>query len=177
MVNLRNYMTVNKLSIKWRIILLIAMIGIIVSVILGIYAPWNARRMGAAILNNDVRFITGLLSENLALGLQTRIIDNGEALETSLDLLRTTESLENETVSQVYIYDENGSFIQDLYSEQTLPFEPVKQLRVVDMKNVIRVWTRLVDINQSTVGYCAIDFSKKFFRSQANQIAGFGLSD
>ena len=176
MVNLRNYMTVNKLSIKWRIILLIAMIGIIVSVILGIYAPWNARRMGAAILNNDVRFITGLLSENLALGLQTRIIDNGEALETSLDLLRTTESLENETVSQVYIYDENGSFIQDLYSEQTLPFEPVKQLRVVDMKNVIRVWTRLVDINQSTVGYCAIDFSKKFFRSQANQIAGFGLS-
>ena len=131
MVNLHNYMTVNKLSIKWRIILLIAIIGIIVSMILGIYAPWNARRMGSAILDNDVRFIASLLSENLALGLQTRIIDNGDALGKSLDVLRTTGSLENETVRQVYIFDENGSFVQDLYAEQILAFEPVKELRVV----------------------------------------------
>jgi methyl-accepting chemotaxis protein len=176
MVNLRNYMTVNKLSIKWRIILLIAIIGIIVSMILGIYTPWNARRMGAAILDADIRFIARLLAENLALGMQTRIIDNGATLEESLDLLRTSGNLQNETVSQVYLFDESGSFIQDLYSERTLAFEPVNELRVVDMKNIIRVWTRLVDINQTTVGYCAIDFSKKFFQSQANKMAGFGLS-
>jgi methyl-accepting chemotaxis protein len=176
MVNLRSTLTVNKLSIKWRITLLIAVIGIIASIILGIYTPWNARRMGAAILESDIRFIARVLAENLALGMQTRIIDDGAALEKSLDLLRTSGGLENETVSQVFIFDESGSFIQGMYSEQTIVFEPVNELRVVDMKNVIRIWTRLVDMNQATIGYCAIDFSKKFFLSQASRMAGFGLS-
>lgn len=166
---------IRQMKIKWRIILLISIIGVIVSFILGVYSPWRSRKMGAAILENDVVFIATLFADNLALGMQTRTFDDGAALQQTLDLLNVTDEIRNETISQVNIFDENGNFIRNLNGESPIGFKKTETLHIEDNRSFIRVWVSMHDIDETIVGYCAVDFSKRFFKSQVDKIAAFGL--
>lgn len=166
---------INNLKIRWRIILLIGFIGVIVSILLGIYTPSRARNMGEAIMKNDVGFIARLLADNLSLGMQTRFFDEGASLQQTLDLLQTHEEVRDETINQVYIFDEKGTFVRDLKGSDPIEFEKIDQLITLDRGSFFRVWIPMEDIDHAVVGYCAIDFSKNFFNRQANQMAGLGL--
>jgi len=165
----------NNTTIKWRIILLIGFIGFIVSILLGLYSPGRARKMGEAILKNDVKFIASLLADNLALGMQTRFFDDGASLQQTLDLLKSSEETKKETVSQVTIFDENGTFIKDLRGLEPIEFNQTEEIILIEKGSILRVWTPMHDMDQAVVGYLAIDFSKKFFKGQADQIAWLGF--
>ncbi|MBN1782465.1 methyl-accepting chemotaxis protein [bacterium] len=165
-----------KLNIKWRIILLISLIGFIMSILLGIVAPSRARRMGEAILMNDIGFISKLLADNLSLGIQTRVFDDGAALQQTLDMLSTSSSDKNEAITQVYIFDESGNFIKDMNKSKPIVFQQIGAMKIESHDNFIRVWNPMQDMNQTVVGYCAVDFSKQFFKKQAAQTAFLGLT-
>ncbi|MBN2102898.1 HAMP domain-containing protein [bacterium] len=162
-------------KIKWRIILLISLIGIFVSILLGIYAPGQARKMGEAILKNDVGFIANLLADNLALGMQTRFFDEGASLQQTLDMLKSSDGPQKGTISQVYIFDETGAFIRAMKDEKPIEFKQTNNIEIINKGAYFRVWIPMQDIDQAVVGYLAIDFSKNFFKRQADKIAWLGL--
>ena len=84
------------MTIKFKILSLIAAIGLLLSAILALISPRQAEKLGRSILLKDAEFITNLLADNLALGMQTRSIDDGAALKQALSLLGSGEKEKGE---------------------------------------------------------------------------------
>lgn len=163
----------NKLMIKWRIIILIAGIGVILSTLLAFYAPGRAKILGRNILENDVRFIANLLADNLAVGMQTMILDEGATLDQTLAMLKTIGTTETQAITDVNIFDATGNFVKGLYSD-TQPSKTVQQvteLMMLDEPNRITTWSPILDVDHNLLGIVAIDFSKHHLNTQANRNA------
>jgi hypothetical protein len=95
----------NLSAIKIKIIALIIGVGLILSFLLAVYSPNQAQKLGDEILRKDTEFIANLLAENLALGMQTRILDDGATLSQTLGLLKQNKG--QSAISDVWVYDEN----------------------------------------------------------------------
>ena len=155
----------NRLSIKYRIILLISGIALLFCVLLA-YTPNQARKLGSDILINDIAFITSLLSENLALGMQTRILDDGSTLNQTLDLIKHIGSTDNQTILNVMIYDENGTYVESLYKERQRPLRICSGLEIENATNHVQAWMPMKDMDQNVLGYIGIEFSKKLMNTK-----------
>ncbi|MBN2028922.1 methyl-accepting chemotaxis protein [bacterium] len=159
----------NKLSIKNRIILLITGIAFLFCVLLA-YTPNQARKLGSDILINDIEFITSLLSENLALGMQTRILDDGATLNQTLDLIKNLGSTDNQTILNVMIYDENGEYVESLYEERQKPLYASDELEIENGSDYVQSWMPMKDMDQNTLGFIGIEFSKELMNKKSSQL-------
>jgi len=159
----------NRLSIKNRIILLITGIALLFSVLLA-YTPNQARKLGSDILINNIAFITSLLSENLALGMQTRILDDGSTLNQTLDLIRHLGSTDNQAILNVMIYDEKGAYVESLYKERQKPLHQCSELEIENASNHVQAWMPMKDMDQNVLGYIGIEFSKKLMNTKSRQL-------
>ncbi len=163
-------------SIRMKIVLLIVGTGIALSLLLAIYSPYQAKKLGNAALENDTKFIAKLLSENLALGMQAFVIDEGAALEQTLDLLKGDDNGEA-TISDVLVYDENLKFVTGLkgQNEGMIEHNKVNELCVKDLEEAIITWAPMYDSEKNVHGYVEINFSKNFLIEKANQNLMFVL--
>ena len=154
-------------SIKMKMILLISVFGVIVSLIVGITEPIEAKRIANNILKKDADFISNLLSENLALGMQTRIFDNGEALNNTLNLLRNENT--GKTISDVWIFNAEKKFITGLngYKPGTVIPNVTDARVMIDHNQILDVWSRMYDSEGKILGYVGINFSKSYLRAEA----------
>jgi len=159
----------NRLSIKNRIILLITGIALLFSIMLA-YTPNQARKLGSDILINDIAFITSLLSENLALGMQTRILDEGATLDQTLELIKQTGSTDNQTILNVVIYDENGAYVQSLYEGSQKPLHVCSGLEIENASDHVQAWMPMKDMEQNLLGYIGIEFSKKLINTKSHNL-------
>jgi len=149
-------------SIRLKLIVLIASIGIILSLLLSILSPYNASRLSRKIMENDIRFTSALLADNLALGMQTFIIDDGASLKQTLNLLEVNDDLGNqETIADARIYNETGDMVLSLHDKSgTYKAKKVTELTIDESKNLYKVWVPMRDSYKATLGYVEIDFSK-----------------
>ena len=156
-------------SIKMKMIMLISVFGILISIIMGVSEPIEAKRIGNNILKKDAEFIADLLSENLALGMQTRVFDQGDALEQTLSLLRNENDEQN--ISNVWVFDEHKKYITSLSGRNPGNIIPnIIDCRItIDKKNVVDVWSRLYDSDKNLLGYVGINFSKHYLISEARK--------
>lgn len=159
----------NRISIKYRIILLITGIALVFCLILS-YTPHQARDLGSDILINDIAFITSLLSENLALGMQTRILDDGATLHQTLDLIKNLGT-QDQTILNVMIYDEDGSFVESLYEEGQKPLQRSSGLEIQNASDHVQAWMPMRDTEGNVLGHIGIEFSKKLMNTKSRQLA------
>jgi methyl-accepting chemotaxis protein len=167
-------------SIQFKILILIAAVGVVLSTLLAAYSPWRARRLGLTILQNDARFTTGLLADNLALGIQTMAFDDGAALDQTLKLLQTGANGKWEAVSDVRIYAVDGKFVKGLHPGGGA-FKPAasdSQTVVVREEPYFELRAPMRDADGRIVGFLEVDFSKKFLNRQVarNTISALILS-
>jgi len=162
-------------SIKMKMILLISIFGVIISLIIGITEPYEAKRIGSNILKKDAEFISNLLSENLALGMQTRIFDDGAALEQTLNLLRNENA--DQTISDVWIFSAQKKYITGLNGRKPgIVLPNITDSRViVDRKEVVNVWSLMYDSERNVLGYVGINFSKSYLLAEARKNALYAL--
>jgi methyl-accepting chemotaxis protein len=167
-------------SIQFKILILIAAVGVILSTLLAAYSPWRARRLGLTILQNDARFTTGLLADNLALGIQTMAFDEGAALDQTLKLLQTGANGKWEAVSDVRIYDAGGKFVKGLHpgGGSFKPSASDSQMVVVREDPVFELRAPMRDADGGILGFLEVDFSKNFLNRQVarNSISALILS-
>ncbi len=154
-------------SLKVKFILPMIIISLLFGLLLAIYAPYQSQKMGADILKKDAEFITGLLVDNLALSLQTIMLDDGIALEQSLNLVKNDDAYS--TISDVLVFDENRKFLNGLSPDGKLPEDvSIDEVKFHDTDDILRVLAPVRDSGQNLLGFVEIDFSKKYLNETAS---------
>ncbi len=168
----------NTKSIKFKILMLIASIGIVLSLILAIYAPKQSESMGNSITRQNANFIAELVAENVSLGLQTMIIDDGAALQQTLDILKPkdekkkTDEANAETISNVYVYDADLALLRatDTAAAKTQKkFKKTKTIQLEQTDDLLIAWMPVLDSEGSSLGFVQIDFSLNYLNDKVSE--------
>jgi methyl-accepting chemotaxis protein len=159
----------NLSAIKIKIITLIFGVGLILSFLLAVYSPKQAQKLGNEILRKDTEFIANLLAENLALGMQTRGLDDGATLDQTLGLLKQGKG--QSAISDVWVYDENRQLVAGLNNSASAGrrtyFENEFELK--DDHDILKATLPLRDSYKNIIGYVEIDYSKQFLNDRASR--------
>jgi len=157
-------------SIKIKILSLVISIGLVLGMLLAFYSPYKSKMLGEDILHKDAEFITNLLADNLALGLQTMLIDDGAAIEQTLNLLREEDKSETKLISKVRVFDDNLNFLKELNTSdnERADFKADDGLTFMNLDEILKVWSPLYDADQNKLGFVEIEFSKKFLIDRSN---------
>ncbi len=154
------------MSIRFKILSLLLSIILVFSIVLAFYAPSKAKGMAQDMLLKDAAFISNLLAENLSLGIQTLIIDDGAALDQALKSINNEKNEINsvKTINDILIFDADLNFVKSLKNEQ--PIQAIQKsnnliLEETDEEIVSNLPMR--DQGNSIVGYLQIKFSKSYF--------------
>src|SRR3990172_4626479 len=154
-------------SIKFKILALILGVGILPALLLVFVAPYRIRQLGGKILQMEAKFITKLLSENLALGMQTMILDDGESLQKTLNSLQNGENDEYSAITSVKVFDSGLEFVKGLNAEaQKTPFQMLNELQFKETADELIAFTPMRSSQETIEGYIEINFSKKFLNDQ-----------
>jgi len=158
-------------SIRVKILSIVVVIGVLFSLLLAFYTPYQSGLLAKEILRNDAEFIAQLLADNLALGMQTRILDNGASLKQTLQLLdRGPEN--RKAISRVRVFDENRAYVDGLKAQRPAENDVVPKAETrtwTDSEDTLGTWFPLWDVDGKTVGYVEIDFSKAYLQEQSAQ--------
>ncbi len=167
------------MSIKTKILLLLAGISLSFSLIIAIYSPNQSEKLAKSMLIKDAEFISNLLAENLALGMQTKDFDSGTALEQALQIIRgdSTQKDKIETIYNVQIFDANQEFVKSLIKNQNPSKINNKFSKLLFSENDEHIIASLPmkDQTKNTLGYLQIYFSKKHLTSETNKSQIFML--
>lgn len=175
----------NASSIKFKVLTLISGIGLFFFSLLVFYAPQQSEKLASNILHKDAEFIAGLLAENLTLGMQTMILDNGESLEQTLKLLNKQQENQIKTISSVKIFDADMNYIKGLNNgeNKSSSFSTSSQMEFKENEMTIAAWAPMKDSDKTLLGFVEIDFSKKYLLDNAHSnsfssliIAGIALA-
>ena len=155
-------------SIRFKILGLIAAIGIVMAFLLAWVAPQQAASLGQDVLENDVRFMATLLVEDLALGMQTAVLDDGHAIQQSLDRARSDDGTAHATVSNIVIYDPSLRVVKSLDGGVGhTPPQMTSELEVFDGEDMLTVVAPMRDAGGEFLGLVSIDFSKDYLHERA----------
>ncbi|MCK5146858.1 HAMP domain-containing protein [bacterium] len=164
-------------SLKFKLIAIIAGTGIMFTLLLAVFAPYQAKSLGRGVMEDNVSFVTGLLAENLAIGLQTVILDDGAALQETLKSLKQNESEKESVISEVCVYDESNNLVLSLSGQEAVEsnLKISDKLEVVENKHDYLSCSPLTDLEGTVLGYVSIRFSKQNLDNQASKNAGITL--
>ena len=161
-------------SIRVKFLSIVAVIGVLFSLLLAFYTPFQSRLLANEILRNDAEFIAQLLADNLALAMQTRILDNGAALKQTLQFLAQGRE-DRKAISRVRVFDEKRTYVDGLNAQgaaaENDPLSRSETVAWVDSTEILRTWFPMHDVDGKTVGYVEIDFSKAYLQAQSAQNA------
>ncbi len=156
-------------SLQAKVIGLIAGVAIVFFLLLTVYAPYRTQRISDDMALAYAGFITKLLSENLALGMQLVIIDNGASLDETLALLSTDDETGDAKVevTRVRVFDDNKILITGLHhdDDSSIGEWTGDELSFQDTKDRLIAWNPLLDQSRTLVGYVEVTFSKEFQNS------------
>jgi len=162
-------------SIRTRILLLVIGVGLVMSFLLAVVAPWQARTLAGGIMSDNARFMSELLVDNLSLGMQTWILDDGATVDQTLASLREGTWQENATITDVWVFDDKGRLVKSLNEGggTVLSGKQLSSLEIEDLENVLRVYSPLTDTDGAVLGSVMIDISKSLFQSESEKQAVF----
>ena len=165
-----------KISVRLKLISIIVSIGVVFGLLFAFYSPYQSKSLGEDILHKDAEFISQLLSDNLALGMQTRIFDDGEALDQTLSLV-DKKGDRSASIARVWVYDAMFGFITGMNVDTAHTSHPeIKGLVFNDQDNILRAWIPMNDVDGSVLGYVCIDFNKSFLIESSKRDAGYSLA-
>lgn len=158
-------------SIKFKIICVIASVGLIIGLLFGAFSSSKSESLGVQITQNNAAFVTRLLADNLALGMQTRILDDGAAVQATVDALEIDPADPQPTISAVAIYDTDLSFVAGANTPET-PGDPswqVTELQLTEEPNTVIAITPMQGSDEDVLGYVRIVFSKAYLQKRVNE--------
>ncbi len=163
----------NFLSIKFKSLGVVIAIGLILGLLLALYSPYEAKNLARETLQKDAEFITQLLVENLALGIQAMILDDGASLQQSLAVLQSDDSDNDVAISKVRVFDENMQYITGLNSGKNERKKILSESEMVfdETDDILKSWSPIFDASDNKLGYVEISFSKASLNKSASNSA------
>ena len=162
-------------SIKYKILALVIPIVVIFGLILALNSPKQANDLARETLNDNAKFITKLLIDNLSVGLQTVIFDDGAELEKSLNQLKT--GAEHEDISKVLVFDPDLQLIKGLNADEneTTRRQPVEEVVFEETKEILIAWSPIKDSDKNIMGFVEINFNKYNLNSSSAKLQRFSI--
>ena len=162
---------------------LIVMVGVIMVLLVALYSPRQARTVGEENLQENAGFIADLLAENLSLGIQTMIFDNGATIEEALKMVAPAEGAgDKATITGARLFDPDLVFLRGFPEgvDQQSSWPKPEQQEFHSQKRSLYVWTPVKDSGSGEVlGYLELTFSKVLLlegvRAQATRALGMAL--
>jgi methyl-accepting chemotaxis protein len=143
-----------------RLFLLTAGFGLLMLLLLVFVIPPKASKLATQVMEENAFYINNLLCDNLALGMQTIDLDNGEALKQSLKSLKN-DSTKNSLIQTVAIYNTDLKYVTGLNVDSAARITRVEsEVIKSDSKQTIIV-SPMRDFEKKIVGYVYCVFSKK----------------
>lgn len=171
-------MIITRTSIKAKILILISVVGIIPALLLAFLAPKRTKQLGSDILRMEAKFISKLLSDNLALGMQTVILDDGEALQQTLNALKAQNDAEFAAITSVKVYDTELQLVKGVnIHEKEARFRPVagQDIQFIGTTEDLLAFCVMHNPDGGVEGYVEITFSKAFLNDRSAANARFSV--
>lgn len=151
------------MSVKSKILFLIFLAVFIMDILLAFYSPYKAKEMATEIMMKDAEFITQILSENLSLGMQIMLLDNGQKIDETLNALNKKDRGYS-SVSKVKVFDADLNLVKGLNtsSNEKPTFQKSDKLQMREENELLTTFMPMYDNAKNIVGYVEIDFSEKF---------------
>jgi len=146
-------------SIKARLLMLTIGFGLLMVLLIVVIIPPRASKLATQVMEENAIFINNLLSDNLALGMQTIELDNGAALDQSLQVLGSGSG-KNDLVQTVAIYDTQLKFIKGLNADSTQKIAKTETALITSSTRQTIIISPMHDIGKNVVGYVLCIFSK-----------------
>ena len=161
----------NFLSIKFKSLGVVVAIGLILGMLLAFYSPYEAKSLAKKTLQKDAEFITQLLVENLSLGIQAMILDDGASLQQSLAVLQSND--DDIAISKVRVFNENMEYITGLNSSKNEKKQILSESEMVfvETDDILKSWAPIFDAGDNKLGYVEISFSKMSLNESASSSA------
>ncbi|MCB2200911.1 HAMP domain-containing protein [bacterium] len=156
------------LSFKAKLTSLIIVIGVLMVLLLTFFAPYEARQLGNTLLRQNARFIGDLLSENLALGIQTMVFDEGASIRDALAMVQADDGEDGTVlISKVRVYDENLQFLDGLNTGAATETDRARpeEITFFDASDHLTLWMPINDTDMEVLGYLELSFSKQVLSS------------
>ncbi len=167
-------------SIRNKIIALSLGIALFLSAVLAVLVPLQTTNTANSILQKDTLFITDLLSENLSIGLQLLILDDGASVQESLRMLAGEDDQdENQSVVDAWVYSEMKEMVAGLNEDRPAPdIQKLQENTIDETDSVIRHMTVISDNDDTLLGFLVIDYSKAYLNHQVRSalILSIGIS-
>jgi len=164
-----------RLSLRLQIILLVTVIGVMTAIFMAIYFPYNARKMGTQILSASSKQTAEVLAQELSIGLETRILDNGESIRELLHPF-DNKTLDDGVVA-VSVFDENAKYLYGVGPDNfnlkipSLPKQTNKDVNENTITYTVPIYKK-VDNGQTktTIGALKIQFTTLWLRENAHHL-------
>ncbi|PWB75291.1 hypothetical protein C3F09_02720 [candidate division GN15 bacterium] len=169
-------MKIKTASIRFKILSLITIVGVVLGFQLGVIAPRQAASLGADVLQDQATYVAKLLADNLSLGLQTLSMDDGAALDQTLASIKN-DGGDRATIEGIWIFGPDMRPIKNWSRNNIVKsaMAPTQQLVVQDQSNVLQTWLPINDSERRVLGYVEIDFSKQFLKQRAGSTTMLAL--
>jgi methyl-accepting chemotaxis protein len=162
-------------SIKMRLLLLTTGFGLLMLVLLVFVIPPQASKLATQVMEENAIFINKLLCDNLALGMQTIELDNGEAIEQSLKSLKegslgNAEAIKRSQndgasainlIQTVAIYNNELKFVKGFNADTSKKITKVEKAIITSDSKQTAIMSPMHDFENKVVGYVYCVFSKK----------------
>jgi len=164
----------NFASIKNRLLSLGVLVCVVMLLIMVVIIPPRAKRLAENIMKQNALFTANLLAENLGLGMQAMILDDGATLDQTLQLLEM-EAGEESIVEQVAIFDESMHFVKGMNADENATIEKTDSTVIDDLKERLSIKQPMKDTDNVILGYVNLVFTKKPFLSEIASFSRFVL--
>lgn len=162
------------LSLRAKIITLVALIGLLSSIAIAWYFPSNASSFGKKILLENAKNSSKVVATNLTYGLQTRILDDGNYIK---DFCKTFDNDNlDDGVHSMAIFDENKLFVHGVGPQNsTIQITDLHRgTEVREEGDFFIISTGIVnentDENSNVIGLVVMKFSQKLIMDNQSQI-------
>ena len=166
-----------RLSLRLQIILLLSVIGVVTAVFMAVYFPYNAREMGTQILSASSKQTAEVLAQELSIGLETRILDNGESIR---ELLRPfNNNTLDDGVGAATVFDENGKYLYGVGPKNqelvisALPNTTIKNVTNNMITYTVPIYKKVQNgdgTKETAIGALKIQFTTLWLRENAHHL-------
>jgi len=150
-------------SVKFKLMTLGGGVGGLMLLFIMIVLPPSIEKLTAEIMKQSAGsdFIVHLLSDNLALGMDAMLLDDGKSIDDTLNLLRIGD--DGNLISSVSVFDADIKQIRGDASgaERVKAYGEVEQTLVRDSRQQLIIFSPLKNSGGRIVGFAEIVFSKK----------------
>ncbi|MDM8522710.1 methyl-accepting chemotaxis protein [Desulfococcaceae bacterium HSG8] len=150
-------------SVKHNLMALGGGIGILMLIFVMLFLPFEVKKLGSDMMKESAgsAFIVRLLSEDLAIGMDAMMLDGGESISHTIELLET--KAEGNLIESVSIFDMSLNFIKGDSERATRvrDYGKTDEPVVKDTGNKLIIFFPLKKVGNETVGFAEVVFTKE----------------